>query len=142
MSQQGRPATGNTVARSGPTIRIGDPGCQCVLLWLQGLPWACVWHWRLVTGVGPGLAGAQLVAGWGRVVPKQSCCRGQWLVSRLVSHTHTAAETSVATSTEPSSVGEGRRKGWGGSRERAGVCKWKNLLGNISDDVCGGPVQP
>ena len=60
-----------------------------------------------MTGVGPGLAGAQLVAGWGvAVVPKQSCCRGQWLVSRLVSHTHTAAETSVATSTEPSSVGD------------------------------------
>ena len=94
-----------------------------------------------MTGVGPGLAGAQLVAGWGRVVPKQCCCRGQWLVSRLVSHTHTAAETSVATSTESSSVGEGRGKGLRESRERAGVCKWKNLLGNLSDDVCGGPVQ-
>lgn len=131
-----------TVARSGPTIRVGDPGGQCVNSCGFGVSQGHVYGtgdwWQELN---QGLAGAQLVVGQGRVVPKQSCSRGQWLVSRLVSHTHTAAETSVATCTGPSSVGEGRGKDWGGSREKAGVCKWKNLLGNLSDDICRGPVQ-
>ena len=32
-------------ARSGPAVRGGDPGCQGVLLRLQGPPRACVWRW-------------------------------------------------------------------------------------------------
>lgn len=120
--------------------------------------WACAWHWKLVTGIGPGSCRCTARGG----SPQSTYSSGgQLLASRLVSHTHTVAEASAGYQYGSHVCwGKGREgKGWRESKERAGVCKWKNLwgetsvvrsvgglrqlccLGFFSSESCWGPLQ-
>lgn len=69
--------------------------------------WARAWHWKLVTGIGPG--SCRCTAGAGSPQSTYSS-GGQLLASRLVPHTHTVAEASAGYQ-------DGSHVCWGKGRE-------------------------
>lgn len=100
--------------------------------------WACAWHWKLVTGIGPGSCRCTARGG----SPQSTYSSGgQLLASRLVSHTHTVAEASAGYQ-------YGSHVCWGKGREgleREQGESWclqmeKSLGGNLSGEICRGPA--
>lgn len=96
-----------TVSGLGPqsaleTLAVGVYSCG-----FRVSLWARAWHWKLVTGIGPG--SCRCTAGAGSPQSTYSS-GGQLLASRLVPHTHTVAEASAGYQ-------DGSHVCWGKGRE-------------------------